>query len=136
MRCDAPKNAAGEQQETYVNVLTGHAHQRMKRFSVWHDKADGSAELVYETFDWLEPGNALYRDGVENPLLPVPEGHSWGARSGYLKVGPGEALSFECEFQNDLAETVGMGETSKDEMCNVFGNYFPSVGGMWNCFGI
>jgi len=135
MRCEAPSDAGGQQQEAYVNVLTGHAHQRMKRFSVWHEKASGASELVYETFDWLEPGNALYRDGVDNPVLPVPAGQSWGAKSGYLRVGPGEALSFECEFQNDLAETVRMGETSKDEMCNVFGNYFPSVGAMWNCFG-
>jgi hypothetical protein len=84
----------------------------------------------------FEPGNALYRDGIENPPLPLGAGGAaWGAKSGSLKVSPGEAISFECEFQNDLPQVVTMGETSKDEMCNVFGNYFPSTGGMWNCFG-
>lgn len=135
VRCDVPTNAAGEQQAVYVNVLTGHAHQRMERLSVWHDRLDGSHELVYETHDWAEPGNALYRDRVTNPILPIPEGQVWGATSGYLQVLPGESLSFECQFNNTLDQTITIGETSNDEMCNVFGDYFPSVGGMWNCFG-
>jgi hypothetical protein len=119
-----------------VNLVTGHAHQRLQRFSVWHDRADGQSDLVYETHDWYEPGNALYRHGVENPTLPIKSGgSSWGATSGYLQVMPGETISFECEFQNDLNQVVTIGETSKDEMCNVFGNYFPSAGAMWNCFG-
>ena len=136
MRCDAPKDENGVAQEVYLNVVTGHAHQRMQRFSVWHERSDGSSDLIYETTDWLEPGNALYRDGIDNPPLPLgSRGEAWGAKSGYLKVKPGEAISFECEFQNDLPHVVTMGETSKDEMCNVFGNYFPSTGAMWNCFG-
>lgn len=134
-RCEAPTNAAGEQQPVYLNVVTGHAHQRLQRLSVWREALDGSSELVYETRSWHEPGNALYRDRIQNPPLPIADGDKrWGATSGYLQVMPGEALSFECEYQNDLPQTVTIGETSKDEMCNVFGDYFPSVGGMWNCF--
>jgi hypothetical protein len=129
-------DAAGKQQPVYLNVLTGHAHQRMQRLSVWHERLDGSQELVYETRDWLEPGNALFRRRVQNPPLPIAANDTrWGATSGYLQIMPGEAISFECEFQNDLPQVVTIGETSKDEMCNVFGDYFPSVGGMWNCFG-
>jgi hypothetical protein len=135
MRCDVHQDASGEPQAVYVNVMTGHAHQRMQRFSVWHERLDGVSDLVYESYDWAEPGNALYRDGVQNPPLPVPAGYAWGATSGYLQILPGEALSFECDFDNDLDQVVTMGETANDEMCNVFGNYFPSVGGMWNCFG-
>lgn len=135
VRCEPPTDSSGAQQPVYVNVMTGHAHQRMQRFSVWHDRPDGTHDLVYETHDWYEPGNALYRNRVQNPVLPVASGSAWGATSGYLQVLPGEALSFECEYQNDLNQTVTIGETSKDEMCNVFGNYFPTAGGMWNCFG-
>jgi hypothetical protein len=135
LRCEAPKDASGQEQPVYLNVLTGHAHSRLVRFSVWHDRTDGSSDLIYETHQWHEPGTALYRDGVENPVLPVPAGQAWGATSGYLQVLPGEAVSFECEYQNNLNQTVTIGETSKDEMCNVFGDYFPTVGGMWNCFG-
>lgn len=135
VRCEPPSSGAGGQQAAYINVMTGHAHQRLLRFSVWHEKTDGSQDLVYETRDWYEPGNALFRDGVENPPLPLSAGAVWGATSGYLRVEPGEALSFECEFQNDLAQTVTIGETANDEMCNVFGNYYPSTGAMWNCFG-
>ena len=136
VKCEVPASPSGEKEPVYVNLVSGHAHQRLQRLSVWHDLADGQSDLVYETHDWYEPGNALYRDGVDNPTLPIKEsGSSWGATSGYLKVMPGETISFECEFQNDLNQVVTIGETSKDEMCNVFGNYFPSAGGMWNCFG-
>lgn len=136
LRCDVPKSGSGEDQTVYLGVVTGHAHRRLKRFSVWHEHMDGSNELVYETTDWHEPGNALYRRGIENPSLPIKAGDSrWGAKSGYLQIQAGEAISFECAYQNDLPQTVTIGETSSDEMCNVFGDYFPSVGGMWNCFG-
>jgi hypothetical protein len=135
-RCELPKDVAGNTQAVYLNVLTGHAHQRLQRLSVWREELDGTEELVYETRDWREPGNALFRDRVQNPPLPIATGEArWGAKSGYLEIHPGQAISFECEYQNDLAQVVTIGETSKDEMCNVFGDYFPSVGGMWNCFG-
>lgn len=135
LRCEPPVDGSGAQQAVYVNFMTGHAHQRLKRFSVWHERSGGAQDLIYETYDWYEPGNAIYRDGVENPPLPVSYGSAWGAHSGYLKVEPGEAISFECEYQNDLNQVVRIGETAADEMCNVFGNYFPTVGAMWNCFG-
>ena len=115
---------------------TGACSQRKgPRFSVWHERAGGTEDLIYEARNWHEPGNAMFREGIANPLLPIADGGDWGAVSGYLKVEPDEAVSFECEYQNDLAQTVTLGETSKDEMCNVFGNYFPTVGAMWNCFG-
>jgi hypothetical protein len=134
-RCEAPTDPSGVLQSRYVGLLTGHAHRRLTRFSVWKEKSDGSESLIYETKNWHEPGNAMFRSGIENPALPLVDGGDWGATSGYLTVDPGEALSFECEFQNDLNQTVTTGETSKDEMCNVFGDYFPTTGGMWNCFG-
>jgi hypothetical protein len=70
---------------------------------------------------------------VENPPLPVPLTQVWGAKTGYVPVGPGESLSFECEYQNNLASTVSFGDRTTDEMCNVFGSYYPSAGSTWNC---
>jgi hypothetical protein len=134
LRCSVPRDASGAEQEVYLGLVTGHAHERLTRFSVWHDLLDNTSELIYETRDWVEPGNAVYRDAVANPALPLEPGQAWGGKSGYVKILPGETVSFECEYQNNLNETVGFGETSHDEMCNVFGHYFPSAGGMWNCF--
>jgi hypothetical protein len=119
--------------DRYVGLITGHAHQWMTRMSVWHDGATGR-ELVYETVDWAEPGNALYRSGVENPPLPRGSGASWGAGSGFLHVKAGESISFECAYRNTEDFTLRMGSTAQDEMCNVFGMYFPTDGNTWNCF--
>jgi hypothetical protein len=131
--CTAPTDLAGQQRPVYVGLMTGHAHERLTRFSVWHNKLGGQSELVYETVDWEEPGNALYRDAVQNPPLPASATRLWGAKSGYLRIEPGESISFECDFQNNLNQTVRFGDTTSDEMCNVFGMYYPTVGGMWNC---
>jgi hypothetical protein len=105
----------------------------MTRFSVWHDTPDGS-DLVYETYDWEEPGNAFYRANVDNPPLPVDSTSVWGAQSGYLFVKAGETISFECEYTNTEDRVVSIGDTAKDEMCNVFGLYFPTDGDTWDCF--
>jgi hypothetical protein len=132
LHCEVPTNESGTKEPVYLGLVTGHAHERLTRFSVWHDRLDGASDLIYETLDWEEPGNATFRDGVFNPPLPVSG--SWGAISGYRKVVPGETISFECDYQNNLDRPVRFGETSQDEMCVVFGHYFPSAGGMWNCF--
>jgi len=113
----------------YLGLVTGHAHRRLQRLSLWHQD-----ELVYETHNWHEPGEAMFRDGTSNPILPLAAGQDWGAKTGYLKVMPGENVSFECEYQNDLNNTVTFGDTTKDEMCNIFGFYYPTTGQMWNCF--
>jgi hypothetical protein len=132
--CETPKDASGQQQPVYLGLTTGHAHQRLQRLSLWHQKVDGSSELVYESRNWHEPGEAVFRDGVPNPALPMAAGQDWGAKSGYLHVLPGENVSFECEYQNDRNATVTFGDTANDEMCNIFGFYYPTVGRMWNCF--
>jgi len=35
-------------QEMYLNVVTGHAHQRLVRLSVWHERLDGTSDLIYD----------------------------------------------------------------------------------------
>jgi len=132
--CQTPSDASGQQQSVYLGLTTGHAHQRLQRLSMWHNQADGSRELAYEAHNWHEPGEAIFRDGLTNPSLPVASGQDWGAKSGYLHVLPGESVSFECEYQNDQNNTVTFGDTTKDEMCNIFGFYYPTTGKMWNCY--
>jgi hypothetical protein len=123
-KCIAPS-------DRYVGLATGHFHQNGTRFSVWHDTADGAHKLVYETYDWENPGNAYYGHGT-NPT-PDVKVNQWGAQSGYLMVKKGDALSFQCEFDNPTDATVTLGDTAEDQMCNLFGMYFPSDGGNWNC---
>ncbi len=118
--------------DRYLGLVTGHAHARMVRESVWHEKADGESSLVYETYNWSEPGELFYRDSLQNPA-PDPEAKVFGGASGYQLVKAGEAVSFECEFKNTSDETVKLGETTKTEMCNVFGMYYPTDGDVWNC---
>jgi hypothetical protein len=131
--CSLPTDASGTQLPVYLGLTTGHAHRRLQRLSLYHNKPDGSVDLIYETKQWSEPGQAEFVKGVTNPPLPVG-GAGWGAVSGYLQVLPGETVSLECEYQNDLNTTVTFGDTTKDEMCNVFGFYYPSTDGkMWNC---
>jgi hypothetical protein len=57
----------------------------------------------------------------------------WGARSGYIDMKAGESLSFECEFDNPSDQTVRLAELGKDQMCNVFGLYYPTDGNQWRC---
>jgi hypothetical protein len=128
--CNAPSTT----DPVYLGLATAHAHQRLQKASVWHEKADGTEELVYQSDNWHEQGEAYFRDGVQNPALPVTGSATWGAMSGYLKVLPGESLSFQCEYQNDQTHTVTFGDTTKDEMCELFGFYYPTTGKMWTCF--
>jgi hypothetical protein len=117
--------------DRYVGLLTGHAHGTLSRFSVWHNTGTDE-NLVYETYDWADPGNLYYRDGLQNPE-PNPTSFAHGGSSGYHFVKAGESISVECEYKNPTSSAIGLGETTKDEMCNVFGMYYPTDGNVWNC---
>jgi len=132
--CQSPTDRSGKAQDVYLGLVSGHAHRRMQRLSLWHDHADGTHELVYEARNWHEPGESMFRTGIDNPPLPVAAGQDWGGKSDYVHVLKGESVSFECEYQNDRTNTVTFGDTVADEMCNVFGFYYPTTGQMWNCY--
>jgi hypothetical protein len=129
-----PRKTCVAPEDRYVGLVTGHAHQWMTRFTAWHTDEAGAENVIYQTADWAEPGNALYRDGVENPSLPMDAAQVWGATSGYLFVKKGESISFECEYKNTETRAIGLGDTAGDEMCNLFGMYYPTDGATWNCF--
>jgi hypothetical protein len=123
-RCEVPS-------ERYIGMVTGHFHRNGVRFSAWYEPAGGIPQLIYQSFDWDTPGNAWYTPRITNPV--VDGGGRWGATSGYIKAKPGDYVSFECEFDNPTTQTISFGELGRDQMCNVFGFYYPSDGNVWNC---
>lgn len=126
-RCKAPT-------DRYVHLVTGHFHEFGTRFSVWYEAAGKTPEMVYDTVDWDVPGNAFFTDRINNPdLSGIDDGERWGAESGYLFVKAGDYINFQCEFDNPSDQTVTFGETGADQMCNVFGLYYPTTGNVWNC---
>jgi hypothetical protein len=114
-----------------VALLTGHFHAHGTRFTIWWNKSDGSSEEIYNTFDWDTPGNGFYNYRVKNPTIESKG--IWGAKSGYIQMKKGESLSFECQYDNPTDTPVRFGELGKDQMCNVFGLYYPTDGNQWRC---
>jgi hypothetical protein len=129
-RCKVPS-------DRYVGMVTGHFHEHGTRFTVWHENLEGETTKVYDTTDWDLPGNAIFSDRIENPAFTedgeIADGELWSATSGYLFVKEGEYINFQCEYENPTNETVTLGELGRDQMCNVFGFYYPSNGDVWAC---
>jgi hypothetical protein len=117
--------------EIRVVSLFGHAHTHNKRFAVYHQLADQTSELVYDSYDGAEAPQYVYSSAVENPVAD-PVGKHSGATSGELIVKRGESLRFECDIVNDLNITLNnQNEVFTAEMCNLFG----SVAGLgFPCF--
>ena len=101
--------------------------------TVWHEPQGGEMRKIYETFNWEDPGNAAFADRIENPSMDDLAAGEWGAESGYVHVKAGDVVSFQCEFDNPTDTTVTFGDTGSDQMCNIFGFYYPSDGDVWNC---
>ncbi len=128
--CPAPANMR-------INLLTGHHHANSPRFSIWIQRAGSTEqELVYENLDALDPLMATYSAGYELPTPNRTNGIS-GGRGGLLDLAAGDRLVWECEFDNPTSEPVQLGETSTDQMCNVFGSFITDSDiGTWNAAGI
>jgi Copper type II ascorbate-dependent monooxygenase, C-terminal domain len=129
---ETAKGACPVPNTRYVGLVTGHFHQNGTRFSVWRRDKAGLDTLIYETYDWEDPGNLWYRDKQQNPV-PDPNTLSHGGWSGFLKVEPGEQIVYQCAFANPTDQTITLGELGGDQMCNVFGMYYPSDGNVWGC---
>jgi hypothetical protein len=103
-------------------TLFGHAHTHNTRFAVWHDKADGSSELVYDSYEGAEAPTYTYNTVVQNPVAD-PEARLTGGKSGLLTLAPGEQLRYSCDIDNTTDFTFyGRNEVNTDEMCNLFGS--------------
>jgi len=126
-RCRVPS-------DRYLGIVTGHFHENGTRFTVWHEPQGEQPVKIYETSNWEDPGNAAYSARVENPSLDdIGIGTDWGATEGYIELKEGDYVNFQCEFDNPTDEPVGLGDQGRDQMCNVFGMYFPSDGDTWDC---
>lgn len=126
--CDAPTDMR-------ITLLTGHHHENSTRFSISIQRAGQTpeqAELVYENLDALDPFMATYAANYELRTPDRDNGIS-GGKGGTLTLAEGDKLIWECEFDNPTANTVKLGETSTDQMCNVFGAFVTDGDvGTWN----
>jgi hypothetical protein len=108
--------------EARIVTLFGHAHTHNQRFAVYHDKADGSSELIYDSYDHAEAPTFTFNSIVKNPA-PDTVNHITGAKSGVLALLAGEQLRYTCDIVNDTFVTFrGQNEVYTDEMCNLFGS--------------
>jgi hypothetical protein len=115
-----------------IRMLTGHMHQRGVRVSAWVN-TNSERRLVYEAYDWGHPGNLYYKPGLENPA-PDPVKRTTGGASGEISLNAGDTVEWECEYNNTTDQEYNFGDSAQtDEMCNVFGIYYPSTGDNWRC---
>lgn len=113
--------------------IAGHVHAHTARESVFLNHADGTKELVYETFNWAEPLFAQFDSVHQNPATGTV-GRD-GARSGKLIFAPGDTMTWECEVNNTTQAALKFADRAYDaEMCNVFGYFTPGNGTTWNAF--
>jgi hypothetical protein len=118
--------------------LFGHVHAHGRRVSAWHVEggaagAEPRRTLVYETYDWKELERYSFNSVAVNPPATYAGGRG-GAASGVLRLGPGDTLELECDFDNTTDVTLRFGATAfTSEMCALIGTYAPSLGGEWHC---
>ena len=112
----------------------GHRHAWTSNFSAWIKKSDGSTDIVYQSFGWLDEPTYHYDSTTQNPT-PVSESRIDGASSGVRTLMPGEQLHFNChiEYTQERASsekapmpsTIGTlhfaNEAFTGEMCILFG---------------
>jgi hypothetical protein len=135
-------SAGGEQcpgwdEPRRVVELVGHAHSNTVRISAFVDRGgSGQRELIYETYDWQDPGFLRFNSIVKNGA-PDRRTTTVGGYSGTLMIAPEDRISWECEVQNqwDGVTLRFANEAYTGEMCNVFGVYTPAVESTpWRCF--
>lgn len=95
-------------------ALTSHSHARMRSFDIRADLASGPAD-IYHNESWSEPEVGQY-----TPALEI--------------AGFG-SLEFSCTWFNETAEPITYGETANDEMCMMFGYYYPATLDVVPCIG-
>jgi hypothetical protein len=111
--------------------IYSHYHVNTVRMSAWKVTAAGERTLLYESYDWSEPGVVELNSVTENSP-PNPDTFTTGGESGIWMVDAGDRLEWECEIDNQLDVTIVWANRALDaEMCNLRGNYAPSWGGQW-----
>jgi hypothetical protein len=95
-------------------ALTSHSHSRTKSFDIKSSATDGM--LVYHNTSWSEPEVGHYEPALDLPAF------SW--------------LEFSCTWVNETTRTITYGETAEDEMCMMFGYYYPALLDITPCTGL
>ncbi len=88
-----------------VHKLTRHTHQWGTDFTAWHAGGARDGEQI-----WTTPG---YEVDVEH-VFDSP-----------ITVRSGEGFTFECSFDNTTTEPLTFGVKASDEMCILFGTWWP-----------
>jgi hypothetical protein len=90
--------------------VTGHMHRRGTHYEARVRGAGGDVRPLYSNDSWDEP-----------PTLTFAPPFS-------LKQG--DVIEYSCTFNNETGATLTYGESAQtNEMCNLFGVFFPAAGG-------
>jgi len=98
LRCPVPSNLS------FVG-LQSHMHARGTSFSASIATQQRRPEWIYSTASWQEPPVVEF-----DPALPLRAGST---------------LEIRCDYENHEARAVSHGLSSRDEMCQLIGPYFP-----------
>lgn len=93
-------------------ALTSHQHRLGTHFSISKSSDAGAAgQILYENTDWEHPKFQVYPQDAP------------------LSFAPGEGFRWVCTFRNTTTGYVKFGQSAeKDEMCILWGYYYPSQG--------
>jgi hypothetical protein len=122
--------------ETRILQLVAHAHANTQRVAAFIKRpGDAERQLIYETYDWHDPGFLAYNTKIVN-AAPNPAAGTVGGVSGLLFANPGDELSWECEVVNEFDDIhLTFADRAYDgEMCNMFGVYKTDLRTPWRCF--
>jgi hypothetical protein len=90
--------------------MTGHMHRRGTHYEAKVKGADGTVRPLYTNDSWDEPPTLNFAP----PLSLVP----------------GDVIEYSCTYNNETAGTLTYGESAaNNEMCNLFGVFFPAADG-------
>lgn len=93
-------------QDVNVISMSSHTHERGRMVTAhqW-DGENVVGDEVYRSSSWADPAVVYY----EQPLR-IPTGHG---------------IHYQCQYFNPDPEPVFYGATADDEMCDLFGHYYP-----------
>jgi hypothetical protein len=96
-------------------ALTSHSHSRTRSFDIKASLETGPA-AIYHNESWSEPEVGHYKPA-----------HAFDAF---------DWLEFSCTWFNETSEAITYGETADDEMCMMFGYYYPATLDVTPCLGL
>lgn len=91
----------------HIVSVTPHMHQLGTSFEVQRFDGTKDTKVLYQTNNWDDPKTTVF-----NPVL---------------NFNAGEGLTFTCNWANDTDQAVKFGQSYSDEMCFVFGYFYPAT---------